>query len=1020
MARWKKVLLFILGAIVLLFVFGLSRVVCLSAYIRYGISTNRCPDGELVQGVSVDANSLRRGSWGSVSVTAQAYFTRGAADRFQTAHVRRGDATLSLVDGEKVRPLKPKKGWRQDGGGRHRAQVMLPKDLKDGKYKLRAEVSTPLGKTQHDVTLSVFAPAKIHVITDRPLYEPGNTIQFRGVLLRARDLVPLEGRPGKWEVIDPDGATVLEEEADAGPFGIVSGSFPLDLGAPTGSWRVRYLSGGTSEEIRVRVEPFTLPRFSVEASPVKSYYRAGERPRLRGQVRYSSGAPVSDALLELRWSTDGAWPPPSAWMSGGPQGLPKKGQAKGDGSFELALPLVPKDLKGRATLSARITAIDPAGDRIEGAAQILLSEDAIEVSAVTEMRDGLVDGFNNRVYLRVTTASGQVLPGAQLVVRRAWDANDPGVKAKADEDGVAALQLDPGPAVNIVVPPMPVRPPPRPKPIERTAAQELITQRTPRLKDLVALDALQPKLAACARFVSGRSDSVTVGLRVSASGAVTDVAGRRYGLADCLAGKLRGARLPAGADRVLELRYRLTADLPTLSMRVMGAPEAPEQVRQAFAAALLDARRCLPELSQTHRLGRLMFWSVKKGVMSLSFGDGVKDPRPKLASAAALCVQKRLSTVKLTKEEGRKISGDRLGIARFEIEPGPRYQSSKPQATTMLGYELEVSASLKNEKLGKTKIRLRPGRVPDVRLRAEPVLAKAGQTVTIKLLRGPKFRGKLPKKMSLRHELGNLKADFDATTKTVKFELPKDRSGFYEARFQSARAIVFVRRSGELQVEVKPDKPTYAPGDTAKLAVKTTAGGKGAPAAVGLIGVDQSLGQLAPLPGPSDMAKLKPKVGATGKAFGAIDVEALTLGRVRGANAKAATILKVTSIPSPAEIDNYVSAHGKTRFDPLEKLTDHFYTALEALHVRARAWEKSAPKGEMMRPKTMAKLWADALADSQKAGRSVEDAFGRKLRLHRLPSDLLALTDPRAVILEGTRLPEDVENWTAWVRKERP
>ena len=34
--------------------------------------------------------------------------------------------------------------------------------------------------------------------------------------------------------------------------------------------------------------------------------------------------------------------------------------------------------------------------------------------------------------------------------------------------------------------------------------------------------------------------------------------------------------------------------------------------------------------------------------------------------------------------------------------------------------------------------------------------------------------------------------------------------------------------------------------------------------------------------------------------------------------------------------------------------------------------------------------------------------------------DLLSLTDPRSVIVVGTRLPEDVENWSAWVAREKP
>jgi len=68
----------------------------------------------------------------------------------------------------------------------------------------------------------------------------------------------------------------------------------------------------------------------------------------------------------------------------------------------------------------------------------------------------------------------------------------------------------------------------------------------------------------------------------------------------------------------------------------------------------------------------------------------------------------------------------------------------------------------------------------------------------------------------------------------------------------------------------------------------------------------------------------------------------------------------------------------------------------------------------------MAGLWKQALIACGKRGEPVTDAYGRKLRLGRLPADLLALTDPRAVVVVGTRLPEDVENWAAWVAKEKP
>jgi hypothetical protein len=235
-----------------------------------------------------------------------------------------------------------------------------------------------------------------------------------------------------------------------------------------------------------------------------------------------------------------------------------------------------------------------------------------------------------------------------------------------------------------------------------------------------------------------------------------------------------------------------------------------------------------------------------------------------------------------------------------------------------------------------------------------------------------------------------------------------------------AHALVYVRPRAELAVSVVPRRDHYAPGERAELAIQTTLGGKGGPAAVGLFGVDDSLGQLVPLPGPDALGRLRPKVETSAPAFGVLDGQALTLGRIRGANAAAATVLRVSSIPTPPQLDAVIAGHGESRFDPTEELTDRFYTVLAELHAQVRRWEAKAPAAERMTPAVMATMWRAALDACAARGERTDDVYGRRMRLSRLPADLLALTDPRAVVAVATRLTEDVENWPAWVARERP
>jgi hypothetical protein len=92
-----------------------------------------------------------------------------------------------------------------------------------------------------------------------------------------------------------------------------------------------------------------------------------------------------------------------------------------------------------------------------------------------------------------------------------------------------------------------------------------------------------------------------------------------------------------------------------------------------------------------------------------------------------------------------------------------------------------------------------------------------------------------------------------------------------------------------------------------------------------------------------------------------------------------------------------------------------FYPLYAAARREVRNWEKSAPPEELMDNEKMVELWEKALA-----AHPARDPFGRTLHLSVLPQNLLALCDPRVMVADAARLPEDVENWPAYVAEEAP
>lgn len=1030
LAKHKQALGWCVLGVIGLFALAVPHGICKDTYVRWGLEMPVCTDGIVRQTADLRASRLRRGSPGNLTFTATAHYTTAESDSVEQTPVR-GEAAVALTlltqrgGKQEARPLAV--DWTQDpSGGRLDAPLTLPVDLPDGDYTLHAAYTTALGAGTVDLPLALYTPARIHVITDRPLYEPGNVVKFRAVVLRARDLAPLDDRPGAWVVTSPDGEVLLEEKTAATQWGVVAGSFPLDRGAASGTWHVAFKSGAASDEVGIAVKPFTLPRFRVEAHADKPFYSVGDTPRLAGSVVYASGAPVANAQLDVTWTASGDWPPPTDWLD---TVLPKHATALPTGRFALDLPKIPADLVGKATLAAHLSAVDAAGDRVEGGAVVLLSEDAIAVSAVTELADGLIQSQNNRLYLRVTTPDGGVVHDQKIVVRRAWEPNDPGIESRLDEDGVAALQIDPGAPVNVVIPPAPYRPSKRPPLVARGEAQELVKADGAPLADQVEMDRWLAALAPCAKWFAGDASDVKIGLRVDRGGAIVAAVGTANPLGQCTANVLRGKRLPAGDERLYSVDFTYTdPPLATLAPTIEATHDKPAGVDELFDQLAHGARDCLPTGEDAAgRLPLVLAWKATAKSKLVELGPwlpdasvaGDRDAGGARASAAAMaCAQARIAG---RLELAEPAEADVLGLARFDVETPTVAGDERPLATTMLGYELTVATEL-GGKPATTKLRVAPGAQPDLRLRVSPVMAKPGDTVTAELLRGPTYQQKLPDKLRLTHLHADrpIEAALDPERHTATFAIDKSMAGWVEISGAGKRALVYVRPEGELAVAIAPGQRAYKPGELAELAIQTTIGGKGGAAAVGLIGVDASLGQLVALPGPDDMARVRPQVQTSGLAFDALDAQALALGRIRGANAAAATVLRVTAIPSPPELDAVIDAHAASRFDPVEELTDRFYVILAQLHVEARAWEASAPAGELMRPATMARLWSAALAKVAARGERVDDAYGRRLTLSRLPGDLLELTDPRMVIVQGTRLPEDVENWAQWVGKEKP
>ena len=979
---------------------------CAQLGLTHGIWTDHCPTGQLRLDVEARVYDLVRGTDdGRLAVAPRARWVVGD-DRFAEHHgddLRRGVAVAAeLVDhgGEAVA------SWGAGAFRRDRtervAHVELP-ELPDGDYTLRVTAQTDFETRTVDLDVPLYTPALVHVMTDRPLYKPGQLVQFRAAVLARTDRRPLEDRPGRWTVIAPSGLEMLVERDMTGPWGIAAGSFPLDDVAENGTWSVVWQSGDDERSASFDVRRFALPRLGIEARPTEPWVGPTDRLRFEGRATYTSGAPVARGEVRARLRVvSGRWPIPLDW------GEPRELRTDRSGRFTVDYGRVPLDLMDRTEVAFEVQVTEPAGETVSGAATTVLSPESLQLDAVTELGDGVVGGFNNRVYVRVATPDGRPLAGAKVEVRPPGDP-DMVRTAVADASGVIAMQLDPGEPITVVDP----APPVRLRPLKANPVQLLsVSMNEGAEVDLPsrrALDRLFDAVARCGRYTLG-DRSVPVGLRIGNDGRPDEVMAPPDRAGRCVRSAMRRLRLPPGPIRTLALSWRVP-DSQHPSLRLEHETAYGPGIGTQLDEVALWARRCFPfgqgrdgaALARVH-------WSAEQTARQL---DAEVEPLDVggLPGWAWRCMRDTFVDARLAEP----IEEDGIGTATVYLKVPSAQDGPPPQDLTRTAYAMQVVAwsADGDERLGEARLVMPVGELPQLRLRASPALVAPGDDVVVELLRGPDFVGRLPNRLELLN--GTQPVDTaEVEDNAVTFTVPDDRTGFLTVSHEGARAVVFVRPEAPLAVSVTSDAETYRPGDPAKITVSTTAEGKAQPAAVGLSGVDATLATLVPLPGPDDLGRATVRASTDRPAFGVFDPVALALGQVEGENAAMATVLRVGTLPSDPAGDRPVSAFTDALADIDTPLTLGFYRTLEEAVRIVREWEASAPDGEMLTPQRMVGFWDRALQrldDDEPA----LDGYGRRLTLTVLPLHLLLQVDPRQLTSDGTRLPEDVVNWVAFV-----
>ena len=278
----------------------------------------------------------------------------------------------------------------------------LPEDTPLGTGELKLELSSKLGTGKLSKEVIVEQPFRTLLSTDKPMYQPGQTVHMRLLALSSLDLTPVQDEEASIEVFDSRGNKVFKKVARTSSFGILSADFILADQVNEGSYSIRARVRDSESSREVRVERYTLPSYSIELSTDRKYYRPGETLSGRVKARYTFGKPVSSARLRIVASQFIERFRPFAKLN---LELDERGSA----SFSIDLPktLVGQQHKGGdALVSLRAEVEDRAGEEQEKSLERVVTNEFLKLSVVPE-RGRLVPDVENKIYFFTAYADGR-------------------------------------------------------------------------------------------------------------------------------------------------------------------------------------------------------------------------------------------------------------------------------------------------------------------------------------------------------------------------------------------------------------------------------------------------------------------------------------------------------------------------------------------------------------------------------------------------------------------------------------
>jgi alpha-2-macroglobulin len=156
-------------------------------------------------------------------------------------------------------------------------------------------------------------PYLVYLYTERPIYRPGQVVNFKAILRKDDDVrysLPDEGTPVKLRLLDSRGNTIENLELRTNHFGTINGTFNISDGAMLGHYQIEANIDGVIASQTFQVEDYRKPDYQIKLTSLQpekgNKFVRGEEMKVKINAAYYFGEPLANAKLDVNFYYN--WP----------------------------------------------------------------------------------------------------------------------------------------------------------------------------------------------------------------------------------------------------------------------------------------------------------------------------------------------------------------------------------------------------------------------------------------------------------------------------------------------------------------------------------------------------------------------------------------------------------------------------------------------------------------------------------------------------------------------------------------